>query len=155
MIKLLDLITEGMGRYNVGPFYHETDSKNVDDILENGIYVGSHGYISLVPGDNFQVSYGDAMFEVWITDSTFIHAFFSGWANIGHEIIRHGGYNKKKIQEFADMVDMIRWDQNRNPSSKQLKIIKKWVFDEDVMSGELAVSDELMPHQIKLIKINS
>lgn len=155
MFNLRDIILEiNKGRYNVGPFFHETDSKNVESILRDGIkgsgFPGKS--VSLSPGSRFEKGmYGDSVFEVWFTREQFREGIIETMGWIGEE--NYHPENSSEYEMFEKLKDSVfHGDKLRSLDYTELKKIEDMVLsDNDLIYGELVYPGDIPPHQIRLI----
>ena len=128
---LNESITSGM----IGPFFHETDSQNVDNILQNGI-IPKGGLVSISPGERTD-HYGDQVFEVYITPVQFMRALREtlGWVE--------EDLPKSELENIEILLKSKGQDLIFNAN----ELIQDPLF----MMGELVCPFSIPPSQIKLI----
>jgi hypothetical protein len=119
----------------IGPFFHETDSQNVDNILRSGI-VPKGGLVSISPGERTD-HYGDQVFEVYLTPVQFMRAL--------RETL---GWVKDDLPEDElENIEILLKSSNQDLIFNANELIQDPLF----MMGELVCPFSIPPSQIKLL----
>jgi len=128
---LNESITSGM----IGPFFHETDSQNVDNILQNGI-IPKGGLVSISPGERTD-HYGDQVFEVYLTPVQFMGALREtlGWVE------------EDLPEDELDNIKILLKSRNQDLIFNANELIQDPLF----MMGELVCPFSIPPSQVKLL----
>jgi hypothetical protein len=123
--------TSGM----IGPFFHETDSQNVDNILQNGI-IPKGGLVSISPGERTD-HYGDQVFEVYLTPVQFMGALREtlGWVE------------EDLPEDELDNIKILLKSRNQDLIFNANELIQDPLF----MMGELVCPFSIPPSQVKLL----
>jgi hypothetical protein len=119
----------------IGPFFHETDSQNVDNILQNGIR-SKGGSVSISPGERTN-HYGDQVFEIYLTPVQFVRALEEtlGWVE--------EDLPKSELENIEILLKSKGQDLIFNAN----QLIEDPLF----MMGELVCPFSIPPSQIRLL----
>jgi hypothetical protein len=119
----------------IGPFFHETDSQNVDNILRNGI-IPKGGLVSISPGERTD-HYGDQVFKVYLTPVQFMRALREtlGWVE------------EDLPEDELENIQILLKSSNQDLIFNANELIQDPLF----MMGELVCPFSIPPSQIKLL----
>jgi len=143
MIKLIDILKE-VTHELIGPFYHETDKKYVENILKNGLNVtkGSNSYdiLSLSTAAPSGL-YGDAVLQVYLDTSQFKKAVkdtYNTMLGMGMDLV-----DKRDIELAEKLID------NSITNEEYKELVNRALNNEGFFSGELTVREPIPASQIK------
>lgn len=122
----------------IGPFFHETDSENIEQITQRGIEPRK-GYVSLSPGGRTG-HYGDVVFEVYLTPSQFKIAVEETLEWVGSDM------KEQDILELQEILD--------SDTMEMVILANELIQDPLFMMGELVCPFPIPSNQIKLLKKN-
>lgn len=129
-------LNERIGPGIIGPFYHETDPQNVQDIVSKGIQA-RRDFVSLSPGEGTG-HYGEAVFEVYLTPVQFERAVEETLSWVGADM---------KEQDVLEVEEILEGD-----TMEMVILANERIQDPFFMMGELICPFSIPANQIKLVQ---